>query len=199
MKTTSIVAAIPPLILLMTACPESAPGAVVEGNPESAVRVVIYENLQCSDCAVFRKMMDDHLLPRYGSKVAFEHRDFPLPRHAWARPAAVAARFFDAEKPGLGVEFRRHIMASQKQITVENIEGRVKEYASRHGVDEEKATAALKDPTLAAAIDRDYQQGVARGVSKTPTVFVNGAPFVETFTLEQISAGIDAALREAGQ
>ena len=32
---------------------------------------------------------------------------------------------------------------------------------------------------------------MARGVAKTPTVFVNGTPFVETFTAEEISKGID--------
>ena len=37
---------------------------IVEGRADSPVRVVIYEDLQCPDCAVFRRMMDEKLLPR---------------------------------------------------------------------------------------------------------------------------------------
>ena len=67
---------------------------LVEGKAGSDVRVLIYEDLQCSDCAAFRKMLDENLLPRYAGSVAFEHRDFPLAKHAWARKAAVASRHF---------------------------------------------------------------------------------------------------------
>jgi protein-disulfide isomerase len=59
-----------------------------------------------------------------------------------------------------------------------------------------EATAALADPQLTARVEKDFQEGVARGVSKTPTVFVNGRPFIERFTFEEISKGIDEALAE---
>jgi protein-disulfide isomerase len=48
-------------------------------------------------------------------------------------------------------------------------------------------------------VEQEYREGVARGVSRTPTVFVNGEPFIETFTYEEISKGIDAALAAAGK
>jgi len=31
---------------------------LVEGNASSAARVIVYEDLQCPDCADFRKMLD---------------------------------------------------------------------------------------------------------------------------------------------
>jgi len=37
----------------------AAPATLVEGNASSPVRVVIYEDLQCSDCAAFRKMLEN--------------------------------------------------------------------------------------------------------------------------------------------
>jgi len=81
-----------PIIAMAAALCAQQP--LIEGNPSSQVRVVAYEDLQCPDCAVYRRMMDERLLPAYRDKVAFEHRDFPLPRHTWARKAAIAARFF---------------------------------------------------------------------------------------------------------
>ena len=167
----------------------------VEGNPASPVRVVAYEDLQCPDCAAYRRMMDERLLPAYKDKVAFEHRDFPLPRHAWARKAAIAARFFEAVKPQVAVEFRRYMFANIKQTTPGNFEDRLGAFAKEHGVDATGAIAALNEPRFNEMVERDYQDGIARGVSKTPTVFVNGQPFIERFTFEEISKAIDAELK----
>jgi protein-disulfide isomerase len=171
------------------------PQLLTEGNPASAVRVVAYEDLQCPDCATYRRMMDEKLLPAYQDKVAFEHRDFPLPRHTWARQAAIAARFFQESSPALAVEFRRHLLASLKEITPGNFNDRLAEFARRNGADPARALAALAEPRWNDLVEKDYQDGVARGVSKTPTVFVNGRPFVETFTVEELSKVIEEELK----
>jgi protein-disulfide isomerase len=170
---------------------------LIEGNAASAVRVVIYEDLQCGDCANFRKMMDEHLLPRFASKVAFEHYDFPLAKHNWARPAAVAARFFEKVKPELAVQFRREVLADLKQITAESLPKRIQQFAKANQVDAVQAIGALNDSALNKLVEEDYQDGVARGIAKTPTVLVNGEPFIERFTLEEISKAIEAAVKEA--
>jgi protein-disulfide isomerase len=60
------------------------------------------------------------------------------------------------------------------------------------------AVASLSDGGLAAAVEADFQEGVARGIARTPTALVNGEPFIETFTVEEISAGIERALKENG-
>jgi protein-disulfide isomerase len=180
--------------LLFAAASVMAQERVVEGNPKSAVRVITYEDLQCSDCAVWRKMMDEKVLPKYSGTVAFEHRDFPLPKHPWAKPASIAARYFDSVSPKVGIEFRQWAMANQTSITPETFDAKLSEWAKSHGQDPAKAVAALKDAALTKAVQEDYEEGVARGVARTPTVFVNGEPFIETFTVEEISKGIDAAL-----
>jgi len=169
----------------------------VEGRPEAAWRVLIYEDLQCSDCAAFREMLDKHLLPRYGAQVAFVHRDFPLAKHAWARQGALAGRFFAEKDPKMALEFRRHLLGSLRQINAANFKEKLAAFAESRGIPGSQAVAALDNAAYAAAVEKDFQEGVARGVSKTPTVLVNGKPFIETFTLEEISKGIDQALAEA--
>ena len=166
---------------------------LIEGNPESPVRVLIYEDLQCPDCANFRVMMDRQILPKYAGKAAFEHRDFPLPKHKWARKAAIAARYFETVKPELAVEWRRYALAHLGGITPENFSGKLSEWAGAHGADGAKALAALDDKALAAAVEEDYQEGVARGIAHTPTVLVDGEPFVETFSFEDIAQRLDKA------
>jgi protein-disulfide isomerase len=165
---------------------------LTEGAAQSIVQVLIYEDLQCPDCADFRTMLDQQLLPRYAATVRFEHRDFPLAKHAWARKAAIAARFFEEAKPGLGVTYRKYALANIRAINVDNFNERLSEFAEGHGVDPIKAVAALGNETLAALVEKDYQEGIARGIAKTPTVLVNGTPFIETFAFEDVAKAIDA-------
>jgi protein-disulfide isomerase len=171
---------------------------LMEGKLDSPVRVLIYEDLQCSDCALFRRMLDERLLPKYGARVAFEHRDFPLPKHDWARMAAVVSRYFQDSSQEAALAWRRETMRDQKQITAATFAAYVQSFAGRRGLDGAKALAALTDERLNRLVSSDYEEGVARGIARTPTALVNGEPFIETFTVEQISAGIEKALAEAG-
>ncbi len=185
-----------PVAVLLASCAALFAQGMTEGRAGSTVRAVIYEDLQCSDCAEFRQMMDTQILPKYGDRVEFVHRDFPLAKHAWARTAAVAARFFAAKDPKLGLEYRRHMFAHQREITVENFNQRLADFAREHAVNADDAVAALGNARYAEAVERNYQDGVGRGVIHTPTVLVNGVPFVETFTFEEIAKGIEAALAQ---
>ena len=181
--------------LLLSSIGLAAQG-LVEGRAGSPVRVIVYEDLQCPDCANFRVMLDKQILPKYGDRVEFVHRDFPLAKHAWARRAAIVARFFTEKDAKLGLEYRRHTMATQDGATANNFKDRVAEFARQHGIKPEEALAALDNPHYAELVEKDYQEGVGRGIVHTPTALVNGAPFIETFTFEEISKGIDDALAQ---
>ena len=170
---------------------------LIEGNASSLVRVVIFEDLQCPDCADFRAMLDKELLPRFAKTVAFEHRDFPLAKHDWARPAAIAARFFESVSPETAVEFRKVTMAEQAKITAETFQAHVANFAKAHKVDPAKAVAALNDAALASRVEEQYQDGVARGIARTPTVLVNGEPFIEQFPAADIIKSIQQELAAA--
>jgi len=185
------------LAVLLTAAGLYADNGLVEGRADSPVRVLIFEDLQCSDCADFRVMLDQRILPRYGARVAFLHRDFPLAKHALARRAAIAARFFSERDAAVGIEYRRQTLASVAGNTEEKFLAALSAFARAHGIEPAAAASSLSDSRLAALVDKDYQEGVARGVARTPTVFVNGRPFIETFTFEEISKGIDEALAQA--
>ena len=164
---------------------------------DNRVTVTIYTNLQCGDCTVFDAMLHDHLLPKYRGRVKFLHRDFPLGKHAWAKAAAQAGRRFDEIACGLAAGWRTFILSRIKTTTPETLADRVREYAAEVGVDAEQVLPALTDAKLAAAVEADVREGEARGVVKTPTVFVNNEPFIEVFTVEEITAGIERALGQA--
>lgn len=169
----------------------------VEGAPQSPVRVLIFEDLQCPDCADFRAMMDEKLLPKYSGTVTFEHRDFPLAKHAWARKAAIAARFFGEQSPELGIDYRRYCFSNLQTSTPENFSDRLTAFAKEHKLDPALALASLEDKRLATIVEDDFQDGIARGIARTPTALVNGRPFIETIVFEEISKALDEELKAA--
>lgn len=168
----------------------------VEGNPRAKLRVVIYEDLQCTDCAELRQTLDNYLLPRYGGQVAFEHKDFPLPKHSWARKAAIAARHFERVRAGAGTEFRRFMLSRIKDTPLERLEERVREFARDNNLDPADAVAALRSTELEDLVEQDYQEGIARGVKKTPTVYVGDAVFIEKIRRGELGTAIEKALAQ---
>jgi protein-disulfide isomerase len=94
------------------------------------------------------------------------------------------------------VKYRRETMATMKAITADNFNETLAAFAKKNGADPAKALAALNDAVLAAAVDKDYKDGVARGVGRTPTVLVDGEPFIENFTFEEIAASLEKATKD---
>lgn len=168
---------------------------MVEGTPQGVVRVQIYEDLQCGDCARFETMLQDKLLPRYGARVTFVHHDFPLGKHDWARLAAIASRWVYEQDPSLGIDFRRELLAEQNSITSQNLKQWIVEFAIRHRLDQKGIVDSLKDSRLAAMVDQDLTVGKTRGISKTPTVLAGGQTFVETVVYEDVAAALNEALK----
>jgi protein-disulfide isomerase len=167
---------------------------VVEGNPAGSVKVLIYEDLQCSDCARFRVLLDQRILPKYGSRVSFVHRDFPLGKHDWARPAAIAARWVSEQSNELGISVRRELLSEQDNITSQNLKQWLIDYAYRNHLDPKGIVDSLSDQRLGALVDQDRQAAVARGISRAPTVYIGGVAFAETIIYDDLARALDEAL-----
>lgn len=186
-----------PALLMLAFVVASASGAatdVVEGNPSAAIKVTIYEDLQCNYCQTLRTMLDEKLLPRYGTQVAFIHRDLPLGRHDWARPAAMVARWIYEQSPRLSFVFRRELLDEQEHIRPATLKPWVIEFAARNKLNEQGIVAALTDPRLATIVDQDIHMATARGIEKIPTVYVAGKTFAETIVYDDLARVIDQTL-----
>ena len=131
------------------------------------VTVEIFEDLQCPDCARLQHLVDDHLLSALGETVTFVRRDFPLVKHPGARSLAEEAHFL--------------------RLT----EGTEAEWAWRrrclYSIGSVQAPVAGRD---SAGVDADLLEAHARGVAKTPTVFVGNHVLVEKFTADELIRAI---------
>jgi protein-disulfide isomerase len=156
---------------------------------------MIYEDLQCSDCARLRSLIDDRILPKYGGRVAFIHRDFPLGRHDWARHAAIAGRWVYEQNPGAGIAFRREILAEQNNLTAQNLKPWLEEFAHRYKLDSKAIVGSLQDARFVTLVDQDLASGAARSVSRVPAVFVGSQSFAETILEDDLCHALDEALK----
>lgn len=166
-----------------------AKGKAPSFGPEDAkVTVVEFSDFQCPYCSRAATAVDQ-LKEKYGSKVRFVFRQFPLPMHENARGAAEAALAANAQ--GKFWQFHDKAFQNQGKLNREGLEAIAKEAGLNVG-DFKKA---LDDKTYAAQVDSDMKLGEGVAVQGTPTMFINGARVENPTSVEAISAQIDAALK----
>jgi protein-disulfide isomerase len=157
----------------------------VAGNSNAKIRVIIYQDLECPDCAQWHGVFVHQIIPEFGKQVAFEFRDFPLPQHLWSFNAAVLARYFDQKSLALGLAWRDYCFTHQNDITPDNLISRAAAWAAPHGITRAQLDLAFTRTDLFALVQADMQRGRADHVEHTPTVLLNGVEATSPTELEQ--------------
>jgi protein-disulfide isomerase len=164
----------------------------------SKVALIIFEDLQCPDCARAAPLVHE-AAKKYN--IPLVQYDFPLPMHNWSFDAAVNARYFDSKSKQLGDEYRLYIFQNQPQITKDNLRGVTERFAEQHKV----TLPFVVDPNgdFAKQVRADFQIGQRVGIDHTPTIYVvsdttRGKPFVEVVDRSQLYQLIDQVEKEAG-
>jgi protein-disulfide isomerase len=195
MKLLTLAAA--SLLALAVAAPLSArarlapPPDPILGNTHSAVRVIIYQDLECPDCARWHGLFQTQFIPQFGARVGFEFRDFPLPQHLWSFNAAVIARYLDARSPALGMAWRDYCFTHQDSITPDNLVDRAAAFVAPHGITRAQIDQVFADNDWFAPVLADQERGHTDKIVHTPTILFNG---VEAQTPEQLTQMLSQAL-----
>jgi len=163
----------------------------VAGNAGSAVRVIVYQDLQCPSCAQWHTAFMAHTIPAYSGQVGFEFRDYPLPQHPWAFDAAVLARYFDTRDAATGLAFRDFCFTHRNAIIPSNLVDQAAAFGQDHGVTRADLDGALKRDDLRRMVEADQARADQDHVEHTPTVFLGG---VEAQSPDELAAMIDQAL-----
>ncbi len=129
---------------------------------------------------------------RYGDRVRFVWRDYPLPFHPAAMPAAEAAREAYAQRGNAGFwRFHDYLFEHQQHIEREDLE----RYAREQGLDVDRFRAALDRHIHKRGIEEDMAAADATGASiGTPAFFIGGRFVAGALAFEEYERRIDAAL-----
>ena len=110
----------------------------------------------------------EQVLKLYPSDVKLVFKNFPLRKHTFAQPAALAA--LAAGKQDKFWEMHDKIFENYSKLSDEKID----ELAQQVGLDMEKFKIDINDVLLKKQIQMDLQSGSGAGVKGTPSLFVNG-------------------------
>ncbi len=160
----------------------------IKGNAAAPVTIVEFTDFQCPSCAAAQPTLE-RLVAEYGDRVRLVVRDFPLEQHEFALKAAEAAEAARAQ--GKYWEYANLLFTNQKALGVDKL----KEYATRLGLDRQKFDAALDSGQMADKVQRDLLDGISLGVGSTPSFFVNGR-IANDRSYEGLKAAIEKALAE---
>lgn len=172
-----------------TAGPDLPPPVL--GDPEANVTVGVYEDFSCPHCASFNREVFPRIETEYlePETVRYEHHDFPIPVDDWSWPAASAAR---AVQDGRGdrpfFAYAKRLFENQGQFTL----ARLAELAEAVGADGPTAREAADEERYRPVVEADRSAGLDRGVSGTPTVFVDDERMVAP-SFAELADAIDGA------
>ena len=136
------------------------------GPADAKVTIIEFSDYECPYCKRAEASVEE-VRKVYGDKVRIAYRNYPLPFHANARPAANAA--LCANEQGKFWEMHDKLMEA-KDLSAANLQ----QLASDTGLDRKKFDDCLAAERYKDQIDKDLAAGQAAGVNGTPAFFING-------------------------
>ncbi|MCA9651336.1 MAG: thioredoxin domain-containing protein, partial [Myxococcales bacterium] len=166
-----------------------------EGDPARGaalplVTIVEYSDFQCPYCATLAGSMDD-LVHEYGRDLKLVFKQFPLPFHPQAEPAARAA--LAAHAQGKFWEMHDRVFGNQKALSDSQLE----RHAVALGLDLARWHKDFQGPALADEVKAEHAAGAALGISGTPTFFINGKRYSGAMSIDQLRGIVDGELLAA--
>ena len=160
----------------------------VRGDAKGPVTIVEFSDFQCPFCARAAPLIDD-VLKKYPKGVRFVYKQFPLPMHPVARPAA----HWSMAAQEQGKFWEMHDVLVKNQPTLDP--SKAEQYAKEAGLDVKRFKRDLEKngAEYDKRIDAEMRLGNEVDVRGTPTLFIGGKK-VRVRTLEGMSAMIDADL-----
>ncbi|MFI5314079.1 MAG: DsbA family protein [Myxococcota bacterium] len=160
----------------------------VRGDAAGSVTIVEFSDFQCPFCARAAPLIED-VLKKYPKGVRFVYKQFPLPMHPVARPAAHWS--MAAQEQGKFWEMHDVLVKNQPTLDPSKAEA----YAKEAGLDVKrfKSDLAKNAAEYNKRIDEEMKLGNEVDVRGTPTIFIDGKK-VRVRTVEGMSATIDGQL-----
>ena len=169
--------------------PEISGGDHVRGAPGAPMRLLIYGDYECP---YTRKALISvaQVRENLGDDFIYAFRNFPLTEiHLHALHAALAAEA--AELQGKFWEMHDLLFESQRALTDEDLAA----HAAEIGLDAARFRADFAGRKGLPRIEVDIASGVRNGVEGTPSLFISGEPYQESYDAENLTN----ALRTASQ
>ena len=153
----------------------------IRGQVNAPITIVEYGDYECPYTGMAYPIVKE-IMKRFSDKVYFVFHNFPLNEiHPHAQHAAEAAEAAAAQDKFW--QMHDYLFEHQKALD----DSHLLEYAQKVGLDIEKFKQELSRHIYAPLIEKSLKDGIASGVGGTPTFFVNGVRYEDSWDLETFS------------
>ncbi len=159
----------------------------IQGPSDAAVTLVEYGDYECPYCGAAYPIIKE-VQARMGNRLRFEFRNFPITTsHPHAEQAAEAAEAAAIQGPFW--QMHDLLYENQKRLRDQDLRA----YAENLGLDLESFDKELAEHVHAARIHEDFISGVRSGVNGTPTFYLEGVRYDDSYDLETLLAALERA------
>lgn len=165
------------------------------GSPNAPVQLDVWEDFQCPACDAFTGSVEPYLVEKYirpGTARLTFHDIATIGEESFG--AAIGARC--ADRQGKFWPYHDLLFANQAPENSGTLtKDRSKAFAQAVGIDIVAFTACLEDPDVADAVIAETRQGLASGITETPTLLANGIKVSPATSSAAIDAAVATALK----
>ncbi|RJL31797.1 hypothetical protein D5H75_19090 [Bailinhaonella thermotolerans] len=163
--------------------------ALARGRADAPVMIVEFGDFTCPNCRRFAREIEPELRRRYVDTgiAQFYWRDYPALGRDSER-AAIAGRA--AARQGRFWEFHDAMYGLPRGRVTEE---RLREAATRAGLDLARFAADRKDPAIEEAVGKDFTFATRLGLPGTPAFLIDGELLFGAQPLETFTAAIEKA------
>jgi protein-disulfide isomerase len=161
-------------------------GRPARGSATAPIKIIEFSDYECPFCKRAEPTVEK-VMEVYGDKVRLVFRDYPLPFHANAKPAALAAAC--AEEQEKFWEYHDKLFTSAK-LDADTLRA----IAAELQLEQAQFDACLAEEKYASVVDKDMADASAVGVRGTPAFFINGRMISGAQPFEKFKEIIDEEL-----
>lgn len=160
----------------------------IQGEDSAQATLVEYGDYECPYCGQAYPIVKD-VQKRLKTKLRFVFRNFPITQiHPHAQDAAEAAEAAAAQDKFW--EMHDYIYEHQQALDNNHLE----KYAGKLGLDLTKFKNDMSSHAFAGRVREDFLSGVRSGVNGTPTFFINGIRYDDSWDAESLEGAIKNTL-----
>lgn len=162
------------------------------GSLDAAVTIVEYGDFGCTTCRAWHRAgVLDQIRAKYGDRVRFVWRDFPIITAQSPKAAEAAQCAYDQ---GKFWEYHDLLYDRAPALGINEL----KSYAADLGLDTARFNQCLDSGWHKTTVERDWQDALQRKFRGTPSFLVNDQALVGPPTFEYLESLIDPILASSG-
>jgi len=159
----------------------------IQGPADAAVTLVEYGDYECPFCGAAYPIVRE-VQQKLGDRLRFVFRNFPITTsHPHAQQAAEAAEAAAAQ----GQFWPMHDLLYENQKRLDDVD--LVGYARQLGLDVGRFEQDLAAHAYADRVHEDFMSGVRSGVNGTPSFYINGHRYDDSYEAETLIAALERA------